>query len=333
MKTVQGVRRLLMLGGVLMVAGVIAQAQNPDTSAARKYGWGFRNFADTLFTWDIYSHTFFGVPVDPDGTWWSATFDKLFYEQAFRKTLPDPDNDGGIGNCYGISLLSLMVNRFGGYYGYCAPTIGYRGDTASSKAKGPDDPGLRRLINIMHGRQLSLASIETYLDQAQFGHSQNANFGLTLARQAIGKEGPCIISITKTTNPVSGGGHSLIAYGVTTDGSGHSKIWVVDPNRLWAVPSPGDRGWYQGDSNYVACDPGGAWHFTMKGGDVWPQSGGHLIIIPISLIGTPGRVPSSLGLSVSELLGKVFLSGATGRDKKSQDNAGKDRTRDVGIQD
>ena len=318
MRTVQRIRRLLMLGSVLCIIGGSVWSQNPDTTAARKYGWGFRNFKDTLFTWDIYSHAFFGVPVDPEGTWLSATFDKLFYEQAFRKKLPDPDNDGGLGNCYGISLMRLMVNRFGGYEGYCGPTSSYRGDTVWSDAQGPDDPGLRRMINIMHGRQLSLASIETYLDQAQFGHSQNANFAVTLARQAIGKEGPCIISITKTTNPISGGGHSLIAYGVTTDGSGHSKIWVVDPNRLWAVPSSRDRGWYQGDSNYVACDPGGSWHFTMKGGDVWPQSGGHVIIIPISLIGTPGRVPSSLGLSVSELLSKFFLSGEMRQDKNRE---------------
>ena len=309
MRTVQRVSRLLLLGSALLIIGGSARSQNPDPAAAEKYSWGFRNFTDTLFTWDIYSHSFFGIPVDPEGTWLSATFDKLFYEQAFRKKLPDPNNDGGLGNCYGICLLSLMVNKFGGYYGYCAPTGSYRGDTVWSGAKGPDDPGLRRLVNIMHGRQLSLASIETYLDQAQLGHSQNSNFAVALARQAIGKEGPCVISITKTTNPISGGGHSLIAYGVTTDGSGNSKIWVVDPNRLWAVPSSRDRGWYQGDSNFVSCAPGGSWNFTMKGGEVWPTSGGHLIIIPISLIGTPGRVPSSLGLSVSELLSKFFLSG------------------------
>ena len=50
-----------------------------------RYGWGFRNFSDTVFSWDVYSHSFFGVPLDSDGIWLSATFDKLFYEQAFRK--------------------------------------------------------------------------------------------------------------------------------------------------------------------------------------------------------------------------------------------------------
>lgn len=315
MRTVRGWNLLLISGVMLVCAGRHASAQNPDTTAAQRYGWGFRNFSDTVFTWDIYAHSFFGVPLDPGGTWMSATFDKLFYELAFRKTLPNPNDDGkGIGNCYGISLLSLMVNRFGGYYGYCAPTQSWLGDTSWSGTGGPDDPALRRLINIMHGRQLSLASIRTYLDQAMNGHSQNANHAVALARQAIGKEGPCVISITKTTNPVGGSGHSLIAYGVTTDAGGHSKIWVVDPNRLWAVPSSRDRGWYSGDSNYVACDPGGDWTFTMSDGDIWPESGGgHIIIIPLALIGTPGRVPSSLGLSVTEILSKFYLSGGSGR--------------------
>ena len=129
MRTVQRVSRLLLLGSALLIIGGSARSQNPDPAAAEKYSWGFRNFTDTLFTWDIYSHSFFGIPVDPEGTWLSATFDKLFYEQAFRKKLPDPNNDGGLGNCYGICLLSLMVNKFGGYYGYCAPTGSYRGDT------------------------------------------------------------------------------------------------------------------------------------------------------------------------------------------------------------
>jgi hypothetical protein len=304
--------RLIVLGLLLVSGGERGRSQNPDPGAAERYGWGFRNFADTVFSWDVYSHSFFGVPLDSDGVWLSATFDKLFYEQAFRKTLPNPDDDGvGIGNCYGISLMSLMVNKFGGYYGYCAPTSTYRGDTTWSGGKGPNDLMLHRIINVMHGRQLSLASIETYLDQAMSGHSQNCNYAAQLARQAIAKEGPCVISITPTTNPVGGGGHSLIAYGVSDDGAGHAKIWVVDPNRLWAVPSSRDRGWYQGDSNYVECNLGsGDWHFVMKGGELWPtDSHGHLIIIPLSLIGPPGRVPSSLGLAVGELLSKFFLSG------------------------
>ncbi len=301
----------LVLFAMMLVAGVVAgRGQNPDPGAAEKYGWGFRNFNDTVFSWDIYSHSFFGVPLDSNDAWLTSSFDKLFYKLAFRKTLPNPKDDGvGIGNCYGVSLMSLMINRFGGFYGYCAPTSGYHGDTTWNGGNGPNDPQLHRLINIMHGHQLSLASIESYLDQASGGKSENSNFAVNIARQTIGKEGPCIVSITEYENPFKGG-HALIAYGVTQDGSGHAKIWVVDPNRLWAVPSSRDRGWYQEDSNFIFCDlASGDWHFRMSDSTLWPSDPkGHLIIMPISLIGPPGRVPSSLGLSVSDLVSRVFLT-------------------------
>ena len=285
-------------------------AQNPDPGAPARYGWGFRNFADTAFTWDIYSHSFFGVPLDSNLAWLTSSFDKLYFELLFHRLLPNPDNNGGIGNCYGVSLLSLMINRFGGYYGYCAPTSSYTGDTNWANAVGPDDAALHRIINIMHGRQVSLGSIENYLDQIMSGHSLNCNYGFTLAGQTIGKEGPCLVAITPNPVPGQGGGHAMIAYGVTDDGAGHGKIWIVDPNRLWAVQSPRDRGWYQLDSNYISCDLGsGKWSFMMSDPALWPTGGsGHLVIIPISLVGPPGRVPSSLGFAVGDLLSKLILT-------------------------
>ena len=44
----------------------------------------------------------------------------------------------------------------------------------------------------------------------------------------------------------------------------------------------------------------------------WPTGAGNLIIIPMSLVGPPGRVPSSLGLSMGDLLSKLFLSDRSG---------------------
>jgi hypothetical protein len=296
---------------VLIAGSGLAVAQNPDPGAPAKYGFGFRNFVDSMFTWDIYCHSFFGVPVNESGTWASATFDKAFYEMAFKTKLPDPaGNHTGAGNCFGISLMSLMMNRFGGYYGYCAPTSGYKGDTTGA-ATGPYDLGLRRAINIMHGRQLSMGALETYLDQAQSGHSQNCSNGYQLAKQTVGKEGPCLVSITNAQNPADGsGGHTLICYGATDDGAGHGKIWVVDPNRLWAVNGQADRAWYQGDSNYINCNLGtGHWNFRMAGDTTdWPSGSGNIIIIPLSLAGPPGRVPSSMGLAIGELLNKLLLT-------------------------
>jgi hypothetical protein len=43
----------------------------------------------------------------------------------------------------------------------------------------------------------------------------------------------------------------------------------------------------------------------------WPTGAGNLIIIPMSLIGPPGRVPLSLGLSRGDFLSKLFLSDGT----------------------
>jgi len=308
------VRMALGLIVAVVTACGAALSQNPDPTAAAKYGWGFRNFSDTMFSWDIYCHSYFGVPVDPNGTWASATFDKAFYELAFKNKLPAPGGNGSssAGNCFGISIMSLMVNRFGGYYGYCAPTSAYQGDTTSN-GTGPSDPALHRIINIMHGHQLSAEVLETYLDQAQSGHSQNCNNGFQLAKQTIGKEGPCLVCITNQPNPADGsGGHVLIAYGTSDDGAGHGRIWVVDPNRIWVANNPSDRGWYQGDSNHIDCDLGsGKWTFKMAGTGAstnWPSGPGNLIIVPASLAGPPGRVPSSLGLALGDVLNKLLLT-------------------------
>jgi hypothetical protein len=313
---------------MLIALATFVFADSPNSLAqhpAETYGWGFRNFVDSRFSWDIFRNSFFGVPADPDLSWATATFDRLFYELAFETKLPDPAGNGtGAGNCFGLSLLSLMMNKYGGYYGYCAPPIFYRGDTTAcggGSCGGPVDPQLRRVINIMHGRQLSLAAIESYFDQARNGHSQNAANGVALAQQTIAKEGPCLVSITKAGNPADGsGGHTMIAYAVTNLGPGHFRIWVVDPNRIWINPRPTDRGWYASGQNFIDCN-GGTWRFRMAGkASDWPTNGddtmpgqplgsGHLVILSPSALGLPGRVPSSLGLAVGELLNKLLLSG------------------------
>ena len=105
-----------------------------------------------------------------------------------------------------------------------------------------------------------------------------------------------------------------MAYGVTHSHD-TAMIWVVDPNRLWAVGTNVDSGWYAGGSNHIDCYLStGKWRFVMAGGDPWPHGGsGHLIAIPASFVGPPGRVPSSLGLSLSELLSNLFLFDGLGQ--------------------
>jgi hypothetical protein len=300
---------LFAIGFLIVIGHERCPAQNPDRTAAARFGWGFRNFKDTEYSWDLFCHSFFGVPLDPNDIWLTSTFDKLFYENAYRFALPKSN-----GNCFGISLLSIMMNKYGGYYGYCAPPIAWKGgvDNFGGPSSGPADTALHRIINIMHGRQLSLAAIELYIDEGMGGHSQICNNAVTLIEQTLGKEGPCIASITEGLDP-TGGGHALIAYGVTHQGDS-AKIWVVDPNRLWAVGTNVDSGWYAGDSNHIDCDLStGKWSFMMAGGPLYPVGGaGHLIAIPASLVGPPGRVPSSLGLSLGELLSKLFLFDGVG---------------------
>jgi hypothetical protein len=304
-------RSLTLTAAVCAAASTACIAQLTSEQAAQQYGWGFRNFTDRSFSWDIYRNSFFGVPADSNLAWATATFDKLFYELAFRTKLPDPGGTGdGAGNCFGLSLLSLMMNKFGGYYGFCAPPGFYRGDTSFYNATGPNDSSLHRVVNIMHGRQLSLGVLESYFDQSEGGKSQNAGVAVQVGLQIIGKEGPCVVSITKKTNPADGsGGHSLICYSITNPSPGHYQVWVVDPNRIWVVPTSRDRGWYTSHSNYIDCN-GSNWSFLMAGETTpWPDGPGNLIFLPLSMAGPPGRVPSSLGMAIGQLLGKLFLSG------------------------
>lgn len=308
----------------LVIISIIFAAQIKAQHPAETYGWGFDNFGDTVFTWDIYSHTFFGVPEDENSSWLTATFDKLFFEQAFETTLPQ---DAG-GNCFGLSLLSIMMNKYGGYYGFCAPPNYYGSDVDGNGA--PLNALLKRAINIMHGRQLSLACILSYIDQAAGGHSQTATYGVNIAKQTIAKEGPCLVNITKELLPAEGG-HSMIGYEVTDEGPGKYKIWVVDPNRIWADTSAVNRGWYMGDSNFINID-GNNWTFRMAGRlSDWPTNDpddvpggslgeGHLTILPISVAGPPGRTPSSMGLSVLTILSKIIIWGATQNINSKIDN-------------
>lgn len=308
----------VVLAGLLLCSAGVATAQEHP---AEKYGWGFVNFGTPRFGWDIYRNSFYGIPVDSSTSWFTAPFDKLFYDLAFETTLADPSGSGGggAGNCFGLSILSLMINNYGGYKGFCAPTIQYT-DVDGSGA--PTMPGLLRAINIMHGHQISLLFIQSVIEQANGGHSLDAAYGVTRATQDIAREGPVIISVTKSLLP-TGGGHAIIGYAVENNGGGKYKIKVVDPNRIWRDTSVGHRGWYTMDSNSVHVN-GHKWSFLMAGkSSAWPTEGddtspgaapgsGNLTVFPISVAGPTSRTPSSLGLGVTQLLTKVFIMNKDG---------------------
>ena len=303
---------------LLLVGGISLNAQDHP---AEEYGWGFVNFGTPSFGWDIYRNSFYGVPVDSNTSWFTAPFDKLFYDLAFETTLADPSGTGGgAGNCFGLSILSMMINKFGGYKGFCAPTIQY---TNTDGSGAPTTPGLLRAINIMHGHQISLLFIQSVIEQVNGGHALDATYGVNRARQALGREGPFLLSVTKSLLPTDGG-HAIIGYDVINEGGGNYKIMVVDPNRIWADTSMNHRGWYTSNSNFVQVN-GNDWSFMMAGKMVaWPTEGrddtipggtpgsGNLTIYPLSIAGPTSRTPSSLGLGVTSLLSQIFIMNKDG---------------------
>ncbi|MGA9119160.1 MAG: hypothetical protein WB699_07310 [Bacteroidota bacterium] len=318
-------KRRIVQGAFLVLAFSLAfqQAKAADDPEPALYGWGFQNFSTKKFSWDIYCHSFFGVPSDSNTAWMSSGFDLAFYDNVFKEKLPDPGGTGnGAGNCFGLSILSLMMNKFGGYLGFCGPPV--RQGSAVNSDGSPANAALTRAINIMHGHQLSVACINEYIQQSlpDLGvqpRAQKAHYGVALAKQTIDKEGPCLVSITKTWSPLSGG-HTLIAYKVTGS-PGNERIWVVDPNRLWADTASDQRGWYKAKSNYIQISGSGGdtWQYRMAGKNSdWPTDGddtmsgqplgtGNLIIIPASVAGPTGRTPSSLGLSAIGIIAKIYL--------------------------
>ncbi len=282
---------------VILIATICTMSNSAFAQGEPKtYGWSFVNFGTPVLSWDIYRNAMFGIPQDSSGI--TAPFDWLFYDLLFKTQL------GASGNCFGLSLLSLLMNKDGGHLGYCCPTNFYGG----TSGVGPTDPKLTRAINIMHGHQVTLASIQYFFDQILNGHSQNATFVTPIIQQTLDREGPFLISISKDMSPTNGG-HTLIAYKMTHLGGSHYKIYVVDVNRIWAdSTTPNNRDFYLAGNNFIDCN-GATWKYDMGGSlGIWPSGSGHLTVLPATVAGPTGRVPSSLGLAVGALTNRIFIA-------------------------
>ncbi len=282
---------IILLATICIFCDTVYAQDEPKT-----YGWSFVNFGTPVLSWDIYRNTMFGIPQDSSGV--TAPFDWLFYDLLFKTQL------GAGGNCFGLSLLSLVMNKDGGHLGYCCPTNFYGG----TSGVGPTDPKLTRAINIMHGHQVTLASLQYFFEQIISGHSQNATFVTPLIQQTLDKEGPFLISITKDLSPTNGG-HTLIGYKLEHLGGSHYKLYVVDVNRIWAdSTTPDQRDFYTSGNNYIDCN-GATWKYNMGGSlGYWPSGQGHLTVLPETVAAPTGRVPSSLGLAVGALTNKIFIA-------------------------
>jgi hypothetical protein len=272
------------------------------------------NFNDATFSWDLYRDTFIGIPPSEDP--WSSAFDVLFYEQVYKSKL------SADGNCFGMSLLNLMIQKNGGYMGYCAPVTQYSGDPISGM--GPTDPMLRRAINVMHGHQVNLPTVQFLLDIFAKHFNRDGAYAFDQFNYWQSTGDLTLVSITSGLNP-SDGGHTLIAYRAVDLGGGNKKIFVLDPNRTWG--NPADQAWYTSESNFIQIT-NHAWSFDLGGttgtwsGD--PGSGGNIVITPASVSGPLSRSPSSLGDTViGSLLNTLLLTGDNPRIEQVTDGQGK----------
>lgn len=293
-----------VLLAALLLAPAPGRAQfNPQTDA-----WRFGNSSPT-FDWDLFRESYIGVGPVRDPV--AYPFDVLLYDQVYMGYL------SGQGVCYGMSVLSLLLAKHGGYLGVCAPASQYSGVGAPSSAQ------VARAINIVHGYQLNIPTLESIVTTFAAGKNADGAYAWTqmAGYQAAGET--TVVSITKTLNP-GDGGHTLIGYKATDEGGGVKRIWVWDPNRVYGG---GGTTWYEGPTaaNFITVT-GNAWSFDM-GGYTWsggPGGGGNIIITPLSAAGARTRTPSSMGDAiVGRLITELILSGADAEVEQVTDGYGK----------
>jgi hypothetical protein len=300
-----------------ILAVVLAITLCPAAALAQPYtetgGWRFDNFPDATLSWDIYRETFIGIPPAYDPL--SSALDVVFYDKVYKTELAKE------GNCFGLSLLSLMILKKGGHLGYCVPIPQYSGDAFGDA--GPTDPGLKRAINIMHGHQMNLPVLQHVLEI--IGKSKNRDGAYALERLQFYKlkNDPTTVTVMKSLVP-SDGSHTMAAYDADPPGSGNRKIWVYDPNRSWADPA--QRAWYTSGSNHITVN-GTSWQFEMVDGTIYsgsPSSGGNLLIIPISVSGPHSRSPASMGdQAIGQIITTIFVSGSDAKIEQVTDGQGR----------
>jgi hypothetical protein len=282
---------------IILIIGGIRKA--PTQYYAEDKAWFIDNWKDPVLSWEIYRDSFIGIPPTYDP--WSSAFDVLFYDQLYKSKLSES------GNCFGMSLMSLMMLQKGGYLGFCLPVPQYSGDLYSDL--GPTDPDLRHAINQMHGHQVSLPALKFMLDLIARGKNRDGNFAYDQFNYYKMKNDLTVISVTKSTSPADGG-HTMVAYDAKIV-DGYKRIFLYDPNRSWADPVK--RTWYTSGKNYITIDSTGTNGWTYDHGDgYWsgkPASGGNIMILPISVIGPTARSPASLGLNISDILATFFITG------------------------
>ena len=308
---------LLALVGVVLACIIPANGQYDP----RRDGWAFKNFNTKSLPWDVYRDTFIDVWPTEDAV--AAPLDAFFYSNVYREVAKT-------GNCFGMSLLSLMMLQKGGHLGFCLPVNQYSGDL-STDPTGPSDEVLKRAINIMHGHQVNYPTIQFDLDVFQKKKSRDAAYAFTSLQDAQARKDFTLVSITKGIVPTEHG-HTLVAYKAEDSGGGNKKIWVYDSDRPWAETLC--QPWYTNALNYIKIT-GNAWSYdkTTKGDpmcavtETWsgdPGSGGNIIILPISVTGPHTRSPASQGDQIiGQFTTTLFLTGSSADVEQVTDDQGK----------
>ena len=290
-----------------------------SSAAPANSSWSFFNWSlPPTLPWSTYQDTFIGIPPTYDPV--AAPFDTLFYDQVY-KTLAGGTGTSSGGNCYGMSLMSLLLIRDGGHLGFCAPVNQYSGDLANVNT-GPTDPRLALAINIMHGHQVNLPSVQFILNIVANHNNRDAAYAVQQFNYWQSRGDFTLVSVTQDLNPQDGG-HTLVAYGL--GGPGNQNIMVYDPDRPWLDPT--SQLWYESGQNFIQIN-GHSWSFTLAGSlGTWsgdPNSGGNLIITPVSVTAPDSPTPVSLGGQIiGQLLSTLLLTGQGASIQQVTDDHGK----------
>lgn len=310
---------------LLLIIICIAVLHSPLSSSAQSSAapanssWSFFNWSlPPTLPWSTYQDTFIGIPPTYDPV--ASPFDTLFYDQVY-KTLAGGTGGSAGGNCYGMSLMSLLLIRDGGHLGFCAPVNQYSGDLANINT-GPTDPRLALAINIMHGHQVNLPTVQFMLNVVANHNNRDATYAVQQFNYWQSRGDLTLVSVTKDLNPQDGG-HTLVAYAL--GGPGNQNIMVYDPDRPWLDPP--SQTWYQSGQNFIQIN-GHSWSFTLAGSlGTWsgdPGSGGNLIITPISVTAPDSPTPAALGTQIiGQLLTTLLLTGQDAAIQQVTDDHGK----------
>jgi hypothetical protein len=307
--------------------------------------WGFGNFVNSDyahccpadFNWPLYGESFIGAP---SGAQLANTGDLLIFP-LYKTKLARP------GNCFGIALLSLLLNTKGGHLGFCGSPNLYSGDLGSScnytdengqktqSGSGPANPNLTHVINLVHGRQINLTAVQYLLDN--LNHARDGNHAYDIVDQEL-QRGPGALALVSISDSVKSdlGGHTVVAYKTEYDQNANEKyIHVYNPNYPWKDTA--NQNYYL-DGHHHDCirikatgANAGHWEFDFgwepasdkkaetvttwsgePGGDLGGlgDNAGWCMAIPASIVAPKGRSVGSPNGAELKQIGSILLTGA-----------------------